>query len=255
MISFIRANLRETLRTVGILLLAAVTAAAWFALVQSHRTPPASDYVSPSTLTPPAPTPTSSETDEQAEESAEATVVAFLGDSYTAGIGASEADNRWTTLLAEAAGWSEQNFGAEGTGYVAAPFINNEQSVPYTARVEAIIAENPEVVIVSGGRNDVGQDTAEVQAAASEIFTSLREALPDVTIIVIEPWWDSTNEPFGFAEVADAVRTAAQEAGVTYIETGEVLSDPSLISADGVNPNDDGYRAIADAISGALGGL
>src|SRR4051794_19196648 len=49
---------------------------------------------------------------------ASAPTVAFLGDSYTVGAGASAPERRWATLVAAARGWHELNFGQNGTGYV-----------------------------------------------------------------------------------------------------------------------------------------
>ena len=46
--------------------------------------------------------------------------VAFYGDSYTLGTGASDIDKRWSTVISEQRGWSEFNPSVNGLG-----FINN----------------------------------------------------------------------------------------------------------------------------------
>ncbi|MGO3648616.1 SGNH/GDSL hydrolase family protein [Agrococcus casei] len=252
MISFLRANLRDTIRIVGILLLAALTAGAWLILIQSHRTPPESDYVSPSVS---APTTTPTESPSASEAVEEPLTVAFLGDSYTTGAGSSAEDQRWTSLVAESAGWSESNFGWGGTGYVAAPFIEGEQRLAYGDRVADIVEQSPDVIIISGGRNDVGQDPALVRQEALELFTQLTEQLPETSVLVLSPWWDASEPPFEFSQIVESIRSAAEEANVSYIDTGLPLTDPALIAADGVHPNDDGYAAIAEAVTAALSRL
>lgn len=253
MISFLRANLRDTLRIVGILALAAVTAAAWLMLMQSHRTPPTSDYVSPST-TATAPTPSTTPS-ASTEETEEPLTVAFLGDSYTTGTGASSDEQKWTTIVAQTAGWSESNFGSDDTGYVAAPFVEGEQLLSYGDRIDAVIEKSPEVIIISGGRNDVGQDPALVRQEALELFTQLTEQLPETSVLVLSPWWDASEPPFEFSQIVESIGSAAEEANVSYIDTGLPLTDPALIAADGVHPNDDGYAAIAEAVTAALSRL
>ncbi|AIF41343.1 hypothetical protein HX89_10785 [Dermacoccus nishinomiyaensis] len=44
-------------------------------------------------------------------------VVAFVGDSYSAGSEASSPDKRWTTVLSAERGWNEINVAVSGMGY------------------------------------------------------------------------------------------------------------------------------------------
>ncbi|MGO1608510.1 SGNH/GDSL hydrolase family protein, partial [Agrococcus casei] len=111
------------------------------------------------------------------------------------------------------------------------------------------------VIIISGGRNDVGQDPALVRQEALELFTQLTEQLPETSVLVLSPWWDASEPPFEFSQIVESIRSAAEEANVSYIDTGLPLTDPALIAADGVHPNDDGYAAIAEAVTAALSRL
>ena len=47
-----------------------------------------------------------------------ATRVAFYGDSYTLGTGASDESKRWSTIICQERGWSEFNPSVNGLGFV-----------------------------------------------------------------------------------------------------------------------------------------
>ncbi|MDD7930054.1 SGNH/GDSL hydrolase family protein [Microbacterium thalli] len=171
--------------------------------------------------------------------------VAFLGDSYTFGTGRSEgSENRWTTIVSNALAWDEERFAVGGTGYV--------QGDSYTNRVGLVIAAAPDVVIVSGGRND-WRVADQVEAAATTVFSQLRDALPEATIIATNPWWDDDPAPAEMTFVSEAVRSAADATGIAFVDIGQPLEGhPEYLSEDGVHPNDDGYRVIADAVEPLL---
>lgn len=171
-------------------------------------------------------------------------VVVFLGDSYAEGVGASSIGKRWTTLGSAAMGWSEINASASGMGYTT-----TYQGLPtnYSTRVDVVAAAKPDIVVVSGGRNDY--QSADITAAAVSLFEKVRAAAPDARLVVISPIWDSTPVPGGFVSVTDEVRRAADTAGAEYIDVGQPLGGhPDMIEPDGLHPNDLGHRAIASAV-------
>ena len=95
-------------------------------------------------------------------------VVAFLGDSYSKGIGASSNGKRWTTLVSAAMGWSELNLAEGGSGYTTT-YLG--QKTDYSIKLEVIAAAQPDIVVVSGGRNDYEAGTsAVVGAIAASLF-------------------------------------------------------------------------------------
>lgn len=172
----------------------------------------------------------------------ESTTAAFLGDSYTEGAGSTQDRlSRWTTLAARELGWDEKNFGIGGTGYV--------QGENYLSRVDEVIAANPDIVVVSGGRNDVSAPLVEVQANATEMFAALREGLPEATIIAVSPWWDASEPPNELTAIRDAVEDAVADANGVFVDAGQPLAGQSaLLSDDGVHPNNSGYDALAEAV-------
>ncbi len=183
---------------------------------------------------------------------------AFLGDSYTAGTGASPTSKRWTTLLSEEEGWQELNDGAGGTGYVVTAsedgcgksFCDN-----YLGRVGEVVKQDPDVVVVAGGQNDFAKyqtDPDAVRENIGKVFDELHEKLPAAKIIAVGPSTTSDIAP-QVTGLDDAVRESASKVGAQYIS----LLDPNVIeqswvTADGGHVNNDGHAAIAKRIAEAL---
>ncbi len=176
--------------------------------------------------------------------------VAFLGDGPTAGAGATGPAARWTSLVSSQQGWVEVNHGVAGTGYAAEGAFPDQR--PYTARVAEVVAGGPDVVVVSGGRND---DTSSNDYADSvgQVFSELRQGLPRAHLIAVSPLWDDDEPPEGLDELGRVVRSQVENVGGTYLEVGQPLqSSPQLVGADGVQPDDAGHAAVAAAVQEAM---
>ncbi len=186
------------------------------------------------------------------------TTVAFVGDSFAAGVGASSEAKRWTSLVATAHHWTEKNFGHPQTGYAAfgtlGPCATPANACPtYLAQVPAIVAAAPELVILTGGGNDLGLDQAAVKANIDQTLSALKTGLPKARIVVVNPWWDMRPQPESLATMAEALKSSASTAGVTWADTGQpIVGKVSLVTSDGLQANDAGHAAMAAAIEGAL---
>lgn len=182
--------------------------------------------------------------------------VVFLGDSVAEGKSATAPSKRWTALVADELGLKEVNLGHARTGYLR---VGPEGSCGDTAcpnfkeSVSAVVAAAPSTVIVTGGGNDTGGSSKNVSAAVTTTLTELREALPEATIYVVNPWWDLRPEPASLDELTSTVAAAAAEAKVTYLDTKQPLVDkPELVVANGTDPNDAGHAALAKAVLDAI---
>lgn len=188
------------------------------------------------------------------------TVAVFIGDSYTAGAGGTRGG--FVSLVAQGQEWRAVNLGRGGTGYVPKPDQDPAQAQLACARdycesypesIGAAVDADPDVVFVSGGRNDLSADPATAAAAATAFFTDLRAALPTARIVVLAPLWDSAPAPAELDALGEAVRTGAELIDAEYLDIGQPLEGhPEWISPDGVHPNDAGYAAIATAVSATL---
>jgi lysophospholipase L1-like esterase len=177
-------------------------------------------------------------------------VVAFLGDDFTDGVGATSPATRWSSLVAEHYGWDEKNFGVAGTGYSTR---GTAGGTPYTVRVAALAATAPSIVIVAGGRFDIesANGPTAIKAGVTATFTALRAALPKAVIIAESPQWPLTKPPATLALVAADVKAAVAAVGGQYLDIGEPLYGlPADVGPHSL-PNDAGYDALAKAFETA----
>jgi lysophospholipase L1-like esterase len=185
--------------------------------------------------------------------------VAFLGDSYAAGAGATEAGKRFSALVSANFNWREENFARAGTGYITSVTPNAQATcgLAYCATILEktvdVIAAHPDIVIVSGGRFDVGQTSVSVTDAARQTFAQLRAGLPDAQIFAVSPLWDDALTPAPLLIIGTEVKDAVTAAKGTYLDVGQpLLRAPKLVAGDGINANDAGQAAIAAALTQAL---
>ncbi|WP_175483842.1 SGNH/GDSL hydrolase family protein [Modestobacter sp. DSM 44400] len=180
--------------------------------------------------------------------------VAFLGDSYTVGVGSSIAG--YVAAVADGMGWKAVNDGQSGTGYLN-PGPGAGTSV-FAGRVPAVAAEVPDVVVVQGSTNDVGQDPNAVGQAADHLYGALAAALPRSRIVVVGPLAAPSVDPAGVLSIRDALAAAAARAGLSFVDpiAAAWLQPPDgLYASDKLHPNDAGYAQIAARLVRALGKL
>lgn len=179
-------------------------------------------------------------------------LVAFYGDSYTLGTGASDPSLRWSTVVSEERGWREFNPSANGLG-----FVNQRDGRPDDL-VDLIVEQQPDIVIVTMGLNDafsMDGAAARIRSAIDEDLDRFRDELPEARLIVSEPFWyleESTPESrqvaAWVAESADRVGAERMEGAATWLEDG---SD-GLMAADGLHPSDAGYKRITEIMDEGL---
>lgn len=185
----------------------------------------------------------------------DAPLVAFYGDSYTLGTGASDPSVRWSTRIAESRGWREFNPSVNGLG-----FINNRSTFGAGDLPSMIIEQEPDIVMVTMGLNDnfsyrFAADEIEAQIAID--LRRLRDGLPDARIIVVEPFWYTAQQPESLGIISGWVRDAARSIGADYIEGASswIAGRDGEMAADGLHPNDEGYALMTERMDAALEAL
>ena len=184
--------------------------------------------------------------------SATGPTAAFYGDSYTLGTGASGPAKRWSTIVSAERGWNEVNPSVNGLG-----FVNKRDSRPGPDLVDQVISANPDIVMVTMGLNDnfsMPERADDIRAAITDDLTRLHEALPDARLIVVEPFWYADERPSSVERIIGWVRDAAAQVGADYIPGAShwIEGHPEWMAGDGLHPNDDGYRALADRMDAEL---
>ena len=175
-------------------------------------------------------------------------VVAFLGDDWTAGVGASGKTKRYTRLLATALDLTEKNFGADGTGYAKA----TGSAGAYDTRVDDVVAARPDVVVVGGGRNDTSDYLPTLRNRIKALFAELHDRLPKARLVAVAPMWGDSDTPAELGPVAAAVRQYVTAAGGSYLDVADPIHGHPEYMAGAADPNDKGYAAIAAALKPKL---
>ena len=175
-------------------------------------------------------------------------VVAFMGDSYTAG--SREDDgfaSRYPALIAEDLHVEPAVSAEPGAGYVRAGVVG----VPFADEVAAVPV-HAEVVVIYGSRNDPfdGSVAAAVGQAATALIAAVEERAPEAEVVVIGPSYVEQPVPVGGVQNAAAIKSACAAAGVRYVDALDWLQDPDpgVIGSDGVHPTSLGHRVLAKRI-------
>ena len=189
-------------------------------------------------------------------------VVAFYGDSYTLGTGASDPSVRWSSVISEQRGWREVNPSVNGLGFVNNRSAYGEDSGDLP---DLVIAADPDIVFVTMGLNDnfsyaTASDRIHDQITAD--LTRLHDALPDARFIVVEPFWYTEERPESLTVISDWVEAAAADIGADYIPGASRWLDghyagstDSWMASDGLHPDDTGYAHMAEEMDAALADL
>ena len=189
----------------------------------------------------------------------DAPVVAFYGDSYTLGTGASDPSKRWSRIISAERGWVEHNDSVNGLG-----FVNHRGSTPpdYSDDdlVPLAIAAEPDILFITMGLNDnfsMPDRADDIRSAIRTDFATLREALPDTRIVVVEPFWYTDARPDSVEQIISWVRTEAGTIGADWVPGAShwIQGHPEWMADDGLHPNDAGYAAMAERMDEALTGL
>ena len=195
-----------------------------------------------------------SDPDQPAPPSDGAPIVAFYGDSYTRGTGASSPERRWSTIICAERGWYEFNPSVDGLGYVT-----NRGLAPGGDLVDQIIEHDPapDIVIVTMGLNDTfSMETSadEIHEAISDDLQRFRAELPGARLIVVEPFWHQDERPESLERLIRWVEDAAAEVGADHIAGAShwIEGHPEWMSDDVIHPNDDGYAEIATRMDAEL---
>ena len=164
------------------------------------------------------------------------TVVA-LGDSLTYGYGANP-KTAYPTVLAELSKWNVVNAG-----------VNGDTSADVLTRVNEITEQNPDLVLLGVGGNDVLQRISPDTTRANIIATidTLQSNNIDV-VLIAEPYF-STSALFGKASDNPLYEDIAEAEGIPLYSDGwsTVLSDEALKS-DKIHANAAGYRQFAEGL-------
>jgi acyl-CoA hydrolase len=158
--------------------------------------------------------------------------IVCLGDSITAGVSA-EPGPPYPDLLAARLGTPVINAGVSG-----------DTAEDGLARVDAVLAEDPWLVIVELGGNDFLRRVPPERTEAA-----LRSILRRILSAHAVPVLVELDVPFG-GRYAEIYEKLGDEFKVPVVEDAlhDILTDPALKS-DQIHPNAQGYEQLAEAVA------
>ena len=164
------------------------------------------------------------------------TVVA-LGDSLTYGYGANP-KTAYPTVLAELSKWNVVNAG-----------VNGDTSADVLTRVNEITEQNPDLVLLGVGGNDVLQRISPDTTRANIIATIDTLQSNNIDVVLISEPYFSTSALFGKVSDNLLYEDIAETEGIPLYSDGwsTVLSDDALKS-DKIHANAAGYRQFAEGL-------
>lgn len=160
------------------------------------------------------------------------TTIVVLGDSIAAGVG-SGPGQAYPELLAARFGTEVINAGVSGN-----------TSADGLARIDKVLAENPWMVIIELGGNDLLR-----RVPPEETERNLRGIIDRVLSARAVPVLVELDAPFGGDYLA-IYKRLGEEYDIPVVEEtlGEILSDRNL-KADTIHPNAEGQKILAEAIA------
>jgi lysophospholipase L1-like esterase len=170
--------------------------------------------------------------------------VAFIGDSWTEGIGATALDG-YAVVTADRLGWDSEVLGVGGSGYVA-----TGRGSTFEQRIDRAVAFDPDVVVVQGSINERATDLGVLSGAAERTLDELRNKVDDdARILVVGASYVPGEDVDVVAGINRTIGAAAARVGLPFVNPAvENWTDPADASiwADSRHPNDLGCQEVAD---------
>lgn len=184
-------------------------------------------------------------------------VALWIGDSYTAGAGATTSATGEALATSAALGW-QTDMDAEGaTGFVARGRKQSRSNKPLPDRVAADAASFPDasVVLIDAGRNDVGHPQTKIRRAVVSSFDAVAKGFPRSAVVVIAPYLMKSKRD-DFLAIRRLLRREARIhrwAFVDPIAEGWInRASSKLVVSDGIHPNQAGYDYIVAHLAPAI---
>jgi lysophospholipase L1-like esterase len=183
-------------------------------------------------------------------------IVVMFGDSYTAGLREVPAERTYAAETARTMGWQVIIAGRAGSGFVTRGAGGQDFNELWAAQLSWRPA--PDMIVISGGHNDVLQPVPAVAAAAERLLATVRLQWPRTRIVVLGPLWGGDPPPRALL-VRDAVRNVAAATKTPFIDplagrwiTGHAHrgggNARQMVLRDGIHLSPAGNRHVADRL-------
>lgn len=183
-----------------------------------------------------------------------------IGDSYANSSSSANPDGtdatKWPTQLRNIIGndYQVKNYAITGAGFnVSGNTFADQINNAYDA--SAIDNDNVAIIIVGGGRNDIGT-TPQMELYADATFSNARAKFPKARILSVPMLWHNAGMDMYGRQKAAGVAEAAAKNGVENVDwawTWNIGNDSNFPSGD-IHPNANGSKVIASYMASAIRG-
>ena len=186
-----------------------------------------------------------------------------IGDSYS--IMYTESDlsmtfwvwDNWAMVLGRHLNWNVYPSAISGTGYTANASQNPTTEVKYADRLTDYTYCNPDIIIVSGGLNDVNWGNSANATDVNNFYAAIKSSLPNTEVFALAPYNPGTyvaDFSSDLATLAGYISTAASTNGYTYISgpLTYIAGSSQFTSPDGSGNTDyysDGFHVNLAGLS------
>ncbi len=187
---------------------------------------------------------------QKADDPAKGPLIVFLGDSLTAGHGLAQAE-AYPALIGERLAHSAHPVRVVNAG------VSGDTSAGGLARLDWLLAQHPDIVVVALGANDGlrGLPVTELEKNLTAIVARARAAGARVLLVGMRiPPNYGEDYARAFAGLYPRVAEMNSVALVPFLLEG-VGGDPALNQADGIHPTAAGQEKLADTVLKGLSGL
>ena len=201
----------------------------------------------------------------------------FLGDSITAGAWLNSPNDKYTVLLCEKLGATENNYGISATRIARQTKPSEDRSFDrdFLSRMDGL-DETADFTFVFGGTNDYGHGDAPMGSAEDKTPYTFYGAMNIMTEYLVGkfgrnrlcyilplPRFDEDNRHGGHScktseantleEYREAIRKISGKYGVDVFDLSDMFPRPKAqaadeLTADGLHPNAKGHKLIADRL-------
>lgn len=161
--------------------------------------------------------------------------ILFIGDSYMEGVG----DNVTNTFVNQFVD-SVKLLNYEILTKSGAGFYANNYGDSFITLLNKATIKNPTDIVVCGGRNDLNEDESNVETAINTFINICNEKYPNANIIIaFIPNLADLNLPGNPSNMNKIYDKKIFLQNMSFI-----LTDRTLISSDGIHPNQAGHNAL-----------
>lgn len=183
-----------------------------------------------------------------------------IGDSYANSSSTVNADStdatKWPTQLRNIIGGEYQvkNYAVTGAGFnVSGNTFADQVNNAYSS--SAIDNDNVAIIIIGGGRNDIGT-TPQMESYADATLSNARVKFPKARIITVPMLWHNAGMDMYGRQKAAGIAQAAAKNGVENVNwawTWNIGNDSNFPRND-IHPNANGSKVIASYMASAIRG-